>query len=98
MTNIHITKEVIETYRTLRTIFNNDEEMAWEPKGRRRAYLNADVALDRLLRRKSWQPDLVQTFGHDSPPPWYQRDAQIKAWHEMHALRVELDRTIGVEP
>jgi hypothetical protein len=85
-----ITPECVEQFRIARAIYDADQEDVWEERGgKRRAYLDACVALHTLLRRKPWQTDIVDTLGQDTPPSY---EVNNEDWRAARQIRIEPER------
>ena len=89
-----ITPECVEQFRVAKAIYDADQENEWEEDGgKRRAFLDACVALHTLLRRKSWQTDVVDTLGHDTLPGY---NVNEEDWRAARQIRIELERVAAI--
>ena len=91
--------EAVALFRQCRAIANAEgaaEE--WEPRGRRREYLDAAYALHRALNRAPWDIDVLSVREYDTAPPSWMHHGNHASWVEAQRLRRAIIAALDGKP
>jgi hypothetical protein len=64
----------------------------------RQPFYQPELALEKLLNRKPWQPTISETFGCDEPPSWMTNPLHRVEWMKARELRLAIDEVYYATP
>ena len=87
----HVSPKAVELFQRALEIEAAGADGEWEPEGKRREYIDIDIALMRELGQGFWGVSVLDVHDAEGPPEWERNPRNIESWHEAIRVRRALE-------